>query len=136
MNKTNNSYIYKESFDPGTYSYKVKVYDGVNIVSVKSEEIKVYEKDVSKPSWSVFENIKKLVFETYNTNISYSDVSKIIVKGNLYWNVQTQGKELLVNFDGNSFYEIKDKSINLWLILMPIILILIIGSIVWIKTKK
>ncbi|MBR9675433.1 terpene cyclase/mutase family protein [Candidatus Woesearchaeota archaeon] len=135
MNETQNYYTYQKRFNPGEYTYQVKVYDGLNVVSSKQNLIKVYGLDNSKPEWDLFLKIKNLVYSKYNTTISYNYVSKEILDGNLYWGVSLSDKIVYVDYIGENFYGEKPNN-SLMPYLLISIAILIIGITFFIYKKR
>ncbi|MBR9690941.1 hypothetical protein GOV08_04625 [Candidatus Woesearchaeota archaeon] len=135
MNKTEGVFIYKRTFNPGIYTYKVKIYDGVNVVTSKEKEIKVHENNISKPEWSTFVKIKDLIASTYGKTILYGDVNKEILNGNIYWNVALGTENVYVDYVGEKFYGEKSKN-NMLIYLITGFLVLMLSAIFMIYKKR
>ncbi|MDA3854722.1 MAG: hypothetical protein PF569_00580 [Candidatus Woesearchaeota archaeon] len=137
MNKTNSSYVYETNLKSGIYNYKVKAYDGINILSSDKYQLYVYGQDVNKPSWEIFEKINSLVLSAYNKRIKFEDVEKTIIEGNLIWKVNLNNDFAYVDYKGNNFYEItKNSNSNiLYYIIGGVLLTLIILATFLLKKK-
>ncbi len=110
MNRSDGKFVYSSTFNSGEYNYKVKAYDGVNVISSDKHQFFVFSEGHDRPSWDVYEKIKGLIEGKYGKVVEYEDVSKDILNGNLVWAVDLGENVTYVDYAGDNIYVDENKN--------------------------